>query len=198
MVLASHATFGCHGFWLPNDRRGSWSNQVWAKHLKPFGPATKTTERRSLANKRHDRTKRMSAKAALEYPAVTLDDLQRNCVARGFQNIAATVGIVVYACAIMPDHVHLVIARHDEHVETLVGFLKRAASRQLREEGLHPLAGYMNRSGRVPSPWADGGWNRFINATEQIPAAIDYVERNPEKIGLRRQHWSFVARYPNV
>ena len=195
MVLASHAIFGNRGFWLPNDGRGSWSTEVWAEHLKPFGPATKTSERKSLANRAHDRTKRLAAKAALEYPAVTLDEAQRNCVARGFEKIIAIVGMVLYACAIMPDHVHLVVARHNEDFETLVGFLKRAASRQLSEEGLHPLAGYINRSDRVPSPWADGGWNRFIDDPIDIPPAIDYVEKNPERIGLARQYWSFVAPY---
>jgi len=195
MVHAYHAVFGAHGFWLPNDERGSWSTEVWAQHLKPFGPATKTVERRSLAGRPHDRSKRLAAKAALEYPAVTFNERQRDCVARGFAQIISIVHIIMYACAIMPDHVHVVVARHDKDIESLVGFLKRAASRGLSAEGLHPLVGYINRSGRVPSAWADGGWNHFIDDPIDIPDAIDYVEKNPERIGLPRQYWSFVAPY---
>ncbi len=104
----------------------------------------------------------------------------------------------MYVCAIMPDHVHLVTKRHSKHIEDLVGFLKRAATRQFTEEGLHPLAGFINRSNRVPSPWVGGGWNSFIDDHRLIDPAAEYVTRNPAWIGLPRQVWSFVSRMPHV
>ena len=166
--------------------------------LKRFGPATKTTARHSLANKPHDRATRQAAKAALIYPAVTLDEAQRACVARGFEKIVAVLHLVVYACAIMPDHIHFVTKRHALHIEEIVGHMKRAATRQLTEEGLHPLAGFINRSGRVPSPWVVGGWNRFIDEHRLVAPAADYVVQNPEKIGLPRQSYSFLQPIPQV
>src|SRR4051812_14608983 len=42
MVKGYHAIFAGYGFWLPNEQRGSWSTEVWAPHLRQFGPATKT------------------------------------------------------------------------------------------------------------------------------------------------------------
>jgi hypothetical protein len=45
MVIASHVVFACYGFWLPNEERGSWSTEVWAEHLRPFGEPTKTDAR---------------------------------------------------------------------------------------------------------------------------------------------------------
>ena len=195
MVIASHVVFSCHGFWLPNNARGSWSTEVWAEHLKPFGPATKTTARVSLANRSHDHEKRLAARAAMIYPAVRLNGAQRDCVARGFETIIAILRLDVYACAILHDHVHLVTARHNKDVEELVGFLKRAATRQLTRDGLHPLARYINRGGRVPSPWVDGGWKRFIDRAQDIPDAIEYVNENPERVGLTRQNWRFVAPF---
>ena len=198
MVFAHHSVFACHGFWLPNDGRGSWSTEVWAPHIKPFGPATTITARRSLANNPHDRGARQAAKDALIYPAVTLNEQHRACVARGFETIVPILQLVVYACAIMPDHVHLVTKRHLKHIEDIVGLLKRAATRQLTVEGLHPLSGFINRSNRVPSPWVDGGWNRFIDDHRQIEPAADYVERNPPRIGLPRQSWPFTSPIPVV
>ena len=198
MVFAHHSVFACHGFWLPNDGRGSWSDEVWAPHLRPFGPATKTTERRSLANKPHDRAARQAAKDALLYPAVTLNEAQRECVARGFEKIIAILHLVVYACAIMPDHVHFVTKRHPKHIEDLVGLLKRAATRQITDDGLHPLHGFINRSNRVPSPWVDGGWNRFIDDHRLVEPAADYVVKNPTRIGLPKQSWPFVTSIPHV
>ena len=145
MVLAFHAIFACYGFWLPNEERGSWSDEVWAKHLRPFGPATKTNERHSLANQPFDREKRKEARGSLLYPPVRFNGLQARAVARGFASIVERIGLVVYACSIMPDHVHLVFARHPATVEEIVGFLKRAATRELTREGLHPLAQYRRR-----------------------------------------------------
>jgi len=54
-VLAYHLIMTAYGFWLPNDPRGSWSDFVRAWELFLFGgPATRTTERRSLARDPHD------------------------------------------------------------------------------------------------------------------------------------------------
>jgi len=43
-------------------------------------------------------------------------------------------GYVVYACAILEDHSHLVIGRHRYDVVQVVNLLKGAASRQLQAE----------------------------------------------------------------
>jgi REP element-mobilizing transposase RayT len=195
MVLAYHAIFACYGFWLPNEQRGSWSTEVWAKHLRPFGPATKTSERRSLANRPYDRDQRRAARASLLYPPVRFTGVQARAVARGFASIVDALGLVVYACAIMPDHVHIVLARHGESIESVVGFLKRAATRQLTREGLHPLGAFRRANGRIPTPWVVGGWSRYLNAEPEIVDASDYVVHNPERIGFKRQTWSFVVPF---
>src|SRR5436309_16089453 len=119
MVIAYHVIWSCRGFWLPNDPRGSWSTEVWAPHLRPFGPPTKTTARHSLANKSHDCSARRAAKAALKFPPVELTGLQARAVARGFASILPVLRLPVFACAIMPDHVHLVVGRHPEPAENL-------------------------------------------------------------------------------
>ena len=51
---AFHLIISAYGFWLPNDPRGSWSDFVGSWELYKFGPATKTTETRSLAHDPHD------------------------------------------------------------------------------------------------------------------------------------------------
>jgi hypothetical protein len=53
-VLAYHTVFCTHGFWLPNDPRGSQSTVVRATNLQPFGPATTTHGIASVAALRHD------------------------------------------------------------------------------------------------------------------------------------------------
>src|SRR2546423_632829 len=112
MVLAYHAVFAAYGFWLPNDQRGSWSTEVWAPHLKRFGEATKTTDRRSLASRPYDRNLRTEARESLLYPPVIFDDAQRDSIASGIADIANTLSLTILACSIMPDHVHIVPLRH--------------------------------------------------------------------------------------
>jgi len=117
MIVGYHVIFGMYGFWLPNDPRGSWSDFVGAWELYRYGRATKTTETRSLAACEHDRQLRVEAKAALKYPPVVLTGIQARAVGRGFANYAARANFTICACAILPDHVHLVVGRLKTRVE---------------------------------------------------------------------------------
>lgn len=92
----------------------------------------------------------------------------------------------------MPDHAHLVIARHQQSIETLANQLKGAATRQLINANLHPFADKTDAKGNTPSPWAHGQWKVFIHSTDQLANTIRYVNQNPIKAGLKPQHWKFV------
>lgn len=194
-IVAYHVIFSTYGFWLPNDPRGSGSTAVWAKHLRRFGPPTKVETRHSIAAMPHDRTRRLAAKAELLHPAIRLTGIQAATVAHGFAEITNRLEAKVFAVAIMPDHVHFVIARGRHRAEDWAGFYKRAASRSLREEGHHPFADQADRAGRLPSVWAAGGWKVYLHTAEEILRAIAYVEQNPVRAGLRVQHWPFVTPY---
>ena len=195
MVRAYHTIFGAYGFWLPNDPRGSWSTHVWAKHLKPFGTATKVTTSRSLANAPHDRKRRLDAKCSLKHPAVRFDDTQIAAIGDGFKTTVEQLALQIFACAIMPDHVHLVIDRHNESIESIAGFLKRSASRAFSRAGCHPFAAHSKPNGRLPSPWVEGGWNVFLDTDVKIRQRIRYANDNPVKAGLPHQHWPFVVPF---
>lgn len=101
-------------------------------------------------------------------------------------------GCRVYACTIMPDHVHMVIARHRYDVEQLVGLLKGDATRHLQAEGLHPMTPHVRPGSSVPTPWVRNCWKVFLDDRADIDRAIQYVQRNPLKEGMRAQHWSFL------
>ena len=125
IMITYHVIFGAYGFWLPNDPRGSYSDFVYSEPLRQFGPATKSllatgSARRigsnaqiyqpeSVANVAHDINLRLAAKEALKYPAVKFTGIQARAVGRGFSRVVRDTQLQIYACAIMPDHVHLVI-----------------------------------------------------------------------------------------
>jgi len=159
--------------------------------LYRYGPATRTTERRSLAYDAHDRARRLAAKSALKYPPVQLTGVQARAVARGFADYLQGSSAIVRACAILPDHVHGVIANPGMLVEQMVIQLKSAATRQLEAEGIHPLTQFKQPEKRVPKCFTRGEWKVYLDP-DDVTRAIQYVEDNPLKEGKKRQTWGFV------
>jgi REP element-mobilizing transposase RayT len=195
-MLGWHLIFSTYGFWLPNDERGSGSTRVRARHIfDAGGEATKVHTRRSVASKQHDVESRRAAKKSLKYPAVRLTGIQARAVGRGIAAICPKTNLLIHACAIMPDHVHVVAARNDMGGDEIMACVKRAGTRGMNEEGLHPLQDYARENGRVPSPWAARGWKVMLFTPAQMRSRIKYVEENPVRAGLRRQQWSFVVPY---
>ena len=198
MVLGYHVIFSAYGFWLPNDPRGSWSAFVGAWDLyHAGGRATTTAERRALHRDPHDHAKRLATKQALARPAVKLTGVQARAACRGFGAYAAKAGLPIWACAIMPDHVHMVTGPFRLDIEQVVVQLKAAATRRLSAEGLHPFAHLAEGDARPPKCWGRGEWSVFLESAEDIARSIRYVENNPIKDGKPRQSWSFVTS-PNV
>ena len=187
MIVGYHVIFGAYGFWLPNDPRGSWSDFVGSWELFRYGRATKTDARHSVAHVAHNRAHRLTAKQALKRPAVKFTGLQARAIGCGFGNYVQKSNLAVWACAIMPDHVHLVTGPPHIKIEQLVIQLKGAATEQLTEEGIHPFGGNYKC-------FARGEWKVYLDPPD-VPRAIRYVEANPEKEKLRRQRWSFVTAH---
>ena len=195
MVRAYHVIFCAYGFWLPNDPRGSWSDFVGAWELLRFGRATKTCTRQSRASAPHDHARRAQAKQALKYPPVSFTGIQARAVAHGFVEYVAKAGLSVWACSILPEHVHMVIARNRRLIEQIVNHLKGSATRHMIQDGLHPLAGCARPGRRPPHMWARGQWTVYLNDDAEIRRAIRYVQNNPLREGKRRQCWRFVTEY---
>jgi REP element-mobilizing transposase RayT len=195
-VLASHVIFGAYGFWLPNDPRGSWSDFVAAWELfRAGGPATKTTTRQSVAHARHDAAARRRVKLALTYPPVVFDGHQALSIGHGFAAMVEKSGYRIFACSILPEHVHLVLGRHVYRVEQMVRLLKAEASTRLAADGRHPLARQRQPDGSLPTPWARNCWKVFLDDLEDVARSIRYVENNPLKEGKRPQRWPFVVPF---
>jgi REP element-mobilizing transposase RayT len=194
MILASHIIFTGYGFWLPNDPRGSWSDFVrcWEIFMAG-GPATTIDERRSVAARPHDAAARRKVKEALQYPPVRFDGHQALSIAKGFAAAVEESEYSVYACSILPDHVHLVVARHTRPPKRIAGHLKGRATQQMAEDGRHPFQ-HVART-PLPMPWAQHAWAVFLDTHEDVRRAIKYVEENPVKMGLKRQRWSFVVGF---
>jgi REP element-mobilizing transposase RayT len=195
-MLGLHLIFSTYGFWPPNDPRGSGSTRVRAAHIYQVGgEATKVHTTQSVAGRPHDERLRRAVKESLKYPPVRLTGLQAQAVGKGFAAICPKIGLVVHACAILPDHVHVVVVRHKLDGDDIIACLKRAGTRALNDAGLHPLASFARSSGKHPCPWGGQGRKVFLETPSEMQSRIHYVEENPEKAGFRQQRWSFVVPY---
>ncbi len=151
-MLGWHLIFSVYGFWLPNDERGSGSVRVRAQHIYDAGgKATKVHTTHSVAHRPHDVRLRKMAKESLTYPAVELSGLQARAVTRWIAAICPKIELVVHACAIMPDHVHVVVAAHRFNGDELIACLKRTGTRGMNDEGLHPMRNH-SRKRQVAEP----------------------------------------------
>jgi REP element-mobilizing transposase RayT len=183
MAMAFHVVFGGYGFWLPNDPRGSWSDFVWSWELLRFGKPTKVTSRQSVAHVACDPSWQTRAKAALKHPPAVFDGEQALAIGEGFAAAIKDGKYRCLACAIMPEHVHLVLARHVRSPGKIAGHLKSAATTRLRDKGMWPLERPV---------WGENCWKVFLDDEDDVSRSIEYVDENPEREGKPRQHWSFV------
>ncbi|MEX0979202.1 MAG: hypothetical protein WDZ48_10135 [Pirellulales bacterium] len=193
MIRAYHVIWGTYEFWLPNDPRGSWSDFVASWELSCFGKAPRTP-----GPKKHDPSQtqswRSSAVTALKFPPIRLTGVQAHAIGTGFGNAARASGLTVWACSILPQHVHLVVARHRFRIEQICNLLKGGATKQLKAESRHPYS-YFASGNKLPSLWGERQWKVFLDADDAIRRAIHYVEQNPVKEGKRRQRRSFVTPF---
>ncbi len=199
MIHGYHLILPAYGFWLPNDPRGSWSDMVRKWELVRFGTATKNIERRSLDSLSEvELNSREAARRALSYPPVNFSAAQIAAIGEGFGNRVCKSNYTIWACAILPEHTHLVVARHVFIVEKIANQLKGAATRMLLERKLHPLADLSRTGKRLPKMWAEHHWKVYLDTEEAIENAIHYVEDNPKKEGLQKQDWLFVQRFAGI
>jgi REP element-mobilizing transposase RayT len=198
MIHGYHVILGAYGFWLPNDPRGSWSDFVASWELARIGKATKSLERRDLELDQWAQW-RAEAIKSLKYPPVSFSGIQARGVGTGFAAGVQKSRFTVWACSILPEHVHLVLARPKFRVEQVCNLLKGEATKRLKRESIHPLARFAEAgSKKTPSMWAESQWKVYLDSEEAIEAAIRYVEDNPGKEGKAHQKWSFVTPFAGI
>jgi REP element-mobilizing transposase RayT len=177
MIIAYHAIFTTYGTWLPNDPRGSYSKKIYNEQLQLLG---KIKYGRQNPQPAHKELLKFWTTAAsnLRRPPIFLNENSCLIVAHAFGKVVKRLDLKIPACAIMNNHVHILILRSKYRIEYLVNQLKGAATRDLKMK---------------KTPWTRGCWKVFINDTESLLAAIKYIQSNPTCAGLAPQHWDFIS-----
>ncbi len=186
LVIAYHLIWTVYGTWLPNDPRGSGSKSIATDILADLGELHLGRKRvqppRQEIRDFYDR-----ATLLLDHDVLHLDRAAIASAACGLADAIAEHHYTCYACAVMPDHIHMVVRKHKQTAEQMLHNLKLLSRKRLVEEG--------HRDSEHPT-WTGGdGWKVFLDHPDEIRRTIYYVERNPEKSRLLQQQWEFVIEY---
>jgi REP element-mobilizing transposase RayT len=185
MVIAYHLIWTAYGFWLPNDLRGSTSRAIRNDVLKELGEihfGRKRLQPRSV----EVRAFMERASLLLKHPLLEFGATEVNAIAESFARVIARERYTCYACAIMPDHVHVLIRKHRDRAEEMIAKLQCDGHIRLREAGFRDLQHPV---------WGGKGWKVFLEDADDIRRTVKYVEENPVKIGQAKQRWGFVTPY---
>jgi hypothetical protein len=186
IVIAYHLIWTVYGWWLPNDPRGSGSTSIASDVIAELGELHHGRKSIQPAA-REVRAFHERARNVLRFPLQTLDRRDREIVARAFAAVIEAQRYTCYACAVMPDHVHMLIRKHKHQAEEMIVRLQDAGRDRLQVEP--------KWSGGHPVWTGGGGWKVFLDHPEEVRGTIAYILDNPEKTQLPAQSWPFVSPY---
>ena len=187
IVIAHHLIWTVYGWWLPNDLRGSCSREIRSDFLKDLGELHYGRKKIQPPG-RAIRAFYERAESLLKFPLLDRTDAAIESVASGFAQAVQSCGYTCYACAILFDHVHLIIRKHKHSAEEMIENLQHFSRLRLSAGGL--------RTKDHPT-WCRSGWKIFLDHPDEIRRTIKYVEDNPLPYRMVRQHWDFVTPYDN-
>ena len=142
MVIGYHLIWTAYGWWLPNDPRGSSSHEIRVERFATLG---KLHQGRKAIQPSSAEIRRFYATAhdLLVHEPKTFTDPEIRLLGGLFEQVILERGYTCYACAIMPEHVHLLIRRHRDRAETMIAQFQQTSRHRLIESGLrsptHPV-----------------------------------------------------------
>ncbi|MDY7108854.1 MAG: transposase [Planctomycetota bacterium] len=137
MVIGHHLVRTACGWWLPNDPRGSTSRTIRSditaelgglhygrKCMQPAGGEIRAFYREAAKRLKHD--------------LLTFDAAERDFLGECSAQVIDEQRYTCYACAIMPDHIHILIRRHKHRAEDMINNFHDHSRLRFRAEGLRP------------------------------------------------------------
>jgi hypothetical protein len=134
MVLGYHLVWTAYGWWLPNDLRGSTSRAIRCDVLRELGELHYGRKRVQPAS-RDIRAFYRAAAGLLKHPLLTFSCEEIEAIARAFVTVIARERYTCYACALLGDHVHVLIRKHRDLAEQMIKKLQWESAEAPAEAG---------------------------------------------------------------
>lgn len=185
MVIAYHLIWTAYGYWLPNDPRGSMSKTIASDVIAELGKLH-YGRKKVQPSAREIREFRDSARGMLKHEILNFKQTEFPIIADALANTIREQNYRCYACAIMPDHIHILIRKHKHQAEDMLDHFQASTRLQFRTR----------KQRREDHPvWGGPGWKVFLDTPDSIRRTIGYIEGNPPQWRLPRQNWPFVKEY---
>ncbi len=137
MVIAYHLIWTAYGYWLPNDPRGSMSKAIASDVIAEL-EKLHYGRKKVQPSAREVREFHKRAKNALKRPLLDFKVSDFSVVAEALADAIREHNYTCYACAVMPDHVHILIRKHKHQAETMLDNFQRSTRLRFRSLGLRP------------------------------------------------------------
>lgn len=186
-ILAHHLLWTLYGHWLANDPRGSGSEMLTQEKFEPLGAVHQGRKPERLQPSRPElREFYQQANPLLADRKFWLDSAKRQALGGAIGEAVVAENYTVWACAVLSNHVHLIIRRHRDDALTMWHKIADATRLRLRE---------FNEISSEHPVWASRPYKVFLYTPGDIRTRVRYVEKNPEKEGLAAQRYDFVQAY---
>ena len=161
-LIAHHIIWTGYGCWLPNDPRGSFSQKVGSEKIAELG-TSHYGRRRTQPARRVVGEFYAEARQVLKHPLLKFSPKQFEIIASGLADAIQQHSYTCYACAILPNHVHLLIRKHRHRAEQMIEILQEASRLRISRARItdpdHPI-------------WTVGGWKAFLHHPDAIRRVI--------------------------
>jgi REP element-mobilizing transposase RayT len=168
IVIAHHLIWTAYGWWLPNDPRGSGSKVIRRDVIADLGELHEGRKKIQPPS-RVVREFYQNAAQLLKHPLLTFDEPARNEIGNAFADVIQNERYTCYACAIMADHIHILIRKHKHTAEQMAAKLKTQS--RLRLSPLH------YREDNHPTWTAGTGWKVFLDHPDEVWRTIKYIDK---------------------
>ena len=187
MIAGYHLIWTAYGWWLPNDPRGSMSQELRRADIADLGELHYGRKRIQPAGE-VVREFYDAARGILKNTLLKFTPEEIEVIAGAFAEVIAHRAYTCYACAIMPDHVHALIRKHRDKAREMIAALQDAsreavrAKPQARREPDHPV-------------WGGPGWKVYLETVGDMRRTVEYTRGNAREAGQPEQRWTFVKPY---
>jgi REP element-mobilizing transposase RayT len=185
MIAGYHLIWTAYGWWLPNDPRGSTSHDVRCAAIAGLGELHYGRKKIQPAG-RVIREFYEAAQSVLKHALLKFTEEETRAIGAAFAEVIRARDYTCYGCAIMPDHVHVLIRKHRDWAETMIAHLQDASREAVLRAGRrkpdHPV-------------WGGPGWKVYLDCRDDMQRTVKYVRENPIKAGRPLQSWPFVEAY---
>jgi len=185
IIIGHHLILHGYGHWLPNDPRGSGSDELRQEKLADLGEIHKGRKR---VQPSRDELREFSrnAKPRLDFTPLWFDAAKRQAIGDAIGELARKRPYTVWACAMLKNHAHVCIRRHrDDALEMWNRFAETTGDALRRMQDVpddHPI-------------WSHRPYKVFLSTPAEVRGRVQYLANNPAKEGLPPQDWLFVATY---